>query len=195
MNKWMQFLKTTILGGLVFLIPLVIVVTVVGKGIQLMMTVAEPIGKFIPLETFAGIALVNLIAITGVIAACFASGFIAKSILGQKVFESLDGKLLAVPGYALFKARLTGNMGVNVDEGSLKPVLVKLGPKFQIGFSGEKIPEGRITVFLPGAPDPWKGSIVIVDEEQVTPLNSDLMETKHIFESLGRGTEELLRGK
>ncbi len=191
MKKRFGFLKTTLLGGVVFLLPLVLLVAVLGKGIQIMMMVAEPLGKLIPLDTVGGIALVNLIALVVVLITCFFAGFIARSVVGQKVFQSIDSKLLAFPGYALFKARLTGNIGSDLDKRTLSPVLVELGPKSQIGFVVERMTEGRVAVFLPGAPDPWSGSIIFVHEDRTKPLNTDMRQMMQIFETLGRGSSEI----
>jgi len=44
-----------------FLIPLVFVVVVVGKAFQIMKVVATPLGKLIPVESFAGYAVVELL--------------------------------------------------------------------------------------------------------------------------------------
>ncbi len=41
----MQFIKTTILGGVIFLIPFVIVIAVLGKAHKIMMLVAEPMSN------------------------------------------------------------------------------------------------------------------------------------------------------
>jgi len=192
-QKHYSFLKTTLIGGLVFLLPLVLLVTVIGKGIQIMMMVAEPLDKLIPVESVGGIAFVNLIAIVVVLVLCFVAGFLAESVLGKKLFNSIDSKLLAFPGYALFKARLTGNIGSDLKKKKLNPVMVKLGPKSQIGFMIEEVPGGRVAVFLPGAPDPWSGAIVFVNEDQAESINAGLRDTLQIFENLGRGSADLLK--
>jgi uncharacterized membrane protein len=192
MKNKIDFFKTILLGGIVFLLPLVLFVTVVGKGIQIMMMITEPLNQLFPMDSIGGIALVNLIAIWAVLFSCFLAGFLAKSVLGKKLFQSIDNKLLIFPGYSLFKARLTGNIGSELKSQSLNPVLVHLGPKSQIGFSIEKLSAKRLAVFMPGAPDPWTGSVIIVKEEQVETLSSDMKETMQIFESLGRGSADLL---
>ena len=43
----MNFIKTTIIGGLVFMVPVVIVVVIVGKAYKIMLRVGEPIGALI----------------------------------------------------------------------------------------------------------------------------------------------------
>lgn len=195
MGKSVDFIKTMILGGIVFLLPLVLVFAVVSQGLQIMTMITEPLSKLFPIETIAGIAFVNFLAIVAIILMCFIAGFMAKSLLGKRVFESVDKKLLSVPGYALLKARLAGNIGIGVEEGTLIPVLVDLGSRSQIGFSIEGVSEERVAVFLPGAPDPWSGSIVFVSENQIKPLQADIQQTKNVFESLGRNSAELLKQK
>ena len=47
----MKFLKTTIVGGLLFLVPVVAVVVVIGKALNFMEAVAEPVAKVLPIDS------------------------------------------------------------------------------------------------------------------------------------------------
>ena len=67
----LKFLKTTVVGGLFFLIPLVVVVVVVGKALQLMMVVAKPLDAWIPAESIGGVALANSLGAVCLIVFCF----------------------------------------------------------------------------------------------------------------------------
>lgn len=49
----MNFIKTTFIGGIVFLVPVVIVFAVVGKAFKIMMRAAEPIGTLKRGQIFA----------------------------------------------------------------------------------------------------------------------------------------------
>ena len=40
----------------------------------------------------------------------------------------------------------------------MRPVLARFENSWQIAFEIERIPGGIITVYVPGAPDPWSGS-------------------------------------
>ena len=50
-----SFLKATIVGGLVFLLPLVFIVLIIGKALKISMVVAEPLGRLIPIDQVGGI--------------------------------------------------------------------------------------------------------------------------------------------
>ncbi len=96
-----NFFKTTFIGGLIFLIPIVVLVVVLKKAYSIMMVVAVPLDKLIPIEAIGGVALVNILAVLCIFVACFISGFVAKSKLGKVTFDMIDTKLvLFFPGYS-----------------------------------------------------------------------------------------------
>jgi len=94
---------------------------------------------------------------------CFCSVFFSvssqKVFFGKRLFESVDNKLQAVPGYSLFKARVTGSIGTEFQKSELKPVKIVQGEKFQVGFAVEATSDGYVVVYLPTAPDPWTGNM------------------------------------
>lgn len=193
MQQRFNFLKTTLLGGIVFLLPLALLGMVVGKVVEVMNILAETIDQWIPIDSFLHVIAVNLIALIIVLFACFFAGLATKSIIGKKLFQFLESKLSILPGYAIFKARLTGNLGSEVDKQAMKPVLVKFQEHSKIGFQVEEITDDKILVFLPGAPDPWSGTLVIVKKSQVNALQLETLEVMAVFERLGRGATQVLK--
>lgn len=57
MEKKDSFIKTTVIGGLIFLIPFVIIVSILGKAIKTMVVVARPLDKMVQLESIGGIGV------------------------------------------------------------------------------------------------------------------------------------------
>lgn len=53
---------TMSLGGVVFLLPLVFITMILGKAFQLMVVVAKPVDKIIPLDSVGNVAFVNIVA-------------------------------------------------------------------------------------------------------------------------------------
>ena len=80
MKGQIGFLKTTVIGGVIFLIPLIIIVAILGKAFQIMMRVAEPLSALVPIDSVVDIAVVNLIAVALIILACFVAGLAAKTV-------------------------------------------------------------------------------------------------------------------
>jgi len=184
-----ESVKTTIIGGAVFLVPLVIVVAIVGKGLQLMMIVAEPIDELIPIDSVAGVAFVNIVAILAIVFLCYLTGLAARSAAATKLGESIHSVLLnVIPGYAFVKG-ITDAVSANTkDAGGFTPVVVHLDDYSQIGFEVERAPGKFAVVFLPGAPNPWSGTVAYVKEERIQPLEMSVSTAVKNIQRLGRGS-------
>ncbi len=106
-----KFLTTTALGGILFLVPLVFVALILGKAYELMMRVAEPLSRLLPVDTIAGVGIVNLLAIAVMLLFCLLAGVIARSRPARHLYDRFDRVLLElIPGYAWTKA-LVSSLG------------------------------------------------------------------------------------
>ena len=128
----MKFIKTTIIGGLVFMVPVVIVVVIAGKALEIMMLVAKPLGNLIPIDSIGGVAVANVLALLGLGLLCFVAGLIARSEMAMKVYRSLDSALLAIPGYAFVRGFTDSMTSSQETAKSLLPVLVRFDDNEQI---------------------------------------------------------------
>jgi uncharacterized membrane protein len=188
-------IRTTLLGGVVFLIPLVFVVAIVGKAIQIMKSVAIPVGKLIPVEHVGGIAVVPILTALFLILSCLIAGGLARSPGGQKLYKKLDTVLLQViPGYAWVKG-VTGEIHDEDAEEVLKPVCVALDDQFQLAFEVDRAEDGLVAVYVPGAPDPRSGTVSYVTGDRVRPINASFKTVAKICKNLGRGSAGVLADK
>ena len=78
--------------------------------------------------------------------------------------------LSRVPASALLKTKTQSMLSPEDIEG-MAAVAVRFDDAWQIAFQIERIEGGMVALFLPGAPDAWAGSICIVEEARVTPLD------------------------
>ena len=188
----MKFIKTTIIGGFVFMVPLVIVAAVVGKALEIMTLVAKPMGNRIPVDSIRGVAVGNLLALLVLALLCFVTGLIAKSKMAKKVYHSLDSALLAIPGYAFIKG-FTDSMTDSQEAAKfLIPVLVRFDDYEQIGFELERLKQGKVVVYLPGPPDPRSGSVVYLSADRVKRLDITVAQASNNLRHLGRGSQQFL---
>ena len=75
----LKFLKTTVLGGIVFLVPLVIFIVVLGKAVILVNQLATPIAATFPAQSVGGLAVVHIVALLLLVFICFLAGLAART--------------------------------------------------------------------------------------------------------------------
>ena len=185
-----QFLKTTIIGGVVFMVPIIILIEIVGAALKITNDLASPLTAFIPIKSIGDIAVLNLLAIMVLLLICFLAGLAVRSALAVKLVESVESKILSkVPGYELYKWKLTDSP----DAEKMKPVLARFDESWQIAFEIELIEGGKVAVYLPGAPDPWSGSVCFVPETHIKPLDLNLASALEVLRALGKGSNERFR--
>ena len=79
------FLKTTMLGGILFLLPLAIVLMVLGYALGLASMVAQPISEKLQLDawgTVAGVGIVTVLSALVLVLLAFAAGLVARTYIG-----------------------------------------------------------------------------------------------------------------
>jgi uncharacterized membrane protein len=188
-----NFIKTTVLGGVIFLIPFIFVVAILGKALAWTHKLATPLLTHLPIEHFASALVIHLISVLLLVLVCFLAGVAARTPAAAGLVNSLESNvLMKFPPYALLKAK-TGSILNPEEQEKLTPVIVRLDDAWQVGFEIEAIEQGKHLVFLPGAPDPWSGSVCIVDAERMTQLDTSVNTVNHIMKRLGKGGAEIIQ--
>jgi uncharacterized membrane protein len=196
MNKSIEAIKTTIVGGIIFLVPLVVVTAVMGKALQYMVLVAKPLERWIPIKSLAGVAIINILAFVIVLMICFLAGWLARSAYAKRLGESVNSLLMnVIPGYAFFKGITDTVSSKTEDAKKLSPVLVRFDDNAQLGFEVERIPEKLVVVYLPSAPNPWSGTIVYVSEDRVDSIGLSVAQAIKNIHQLGRGSGNMQEDK
>ena len=170
------------------MVPVVIVVAVIGKAIEIMMLVAKPLNKFIHIDSVGGIAMVNILAVLVLVLCCFLAGVVARGEKAKNIYRSLDTKLQYIPGYSFFKGMTEA---INNDEKSgneLKPVIVNFDDNAQIGFEIERTTKGNVVIYLPGAPNPMSGTVAYFSADRVQALSMNFAQAIGNIKHLGRGS-------
>jgi uncharacterized membrane protein len=187
-----KFLTTTAIGGVLFLVPLVFIVMIFGKAFEIMSAVAKPLERFLPIDTVAGVGMINILAILIMLLVCVIAGLIARSRPAQAFYQRVDSVLLElIPGYAWTKTVLSSVGGKSVTD-EFKPVVVTLDDQMQIAFELERTENGLVVVFFPGAPDVRSGSVAFVTPERVVPVEASFLAINKTMKHMGRGGAALL---
>ena len=192
MKNRLDFFKTTVVGGFVFLVPAVIVVVALGKLIGALKVLAKALAPFFGIETLLGGLVLDLLAVTVTILLCFVAGLLARRASAKRMREKLDATLLnSFPGYAFIKGFAENLRQTEELAETFLPVLVQFDDYVQIAFETHREPGGKVAVYLPGAPNPWSGSVVYVANERVEPLQMTLTEALRNIRKLGKGSLDI----
>jgi len=192
-GKSLGFLRTTALGGLFFLLPLAVLGGLLGYVYGVVIVIYEPLKEYIPVSSATGIALLFAASVGILLLLCFVAGIIARRAIGRKFSRTVEKQLLTVfPKYAVYKDLLADNIGGSDNVPSLTPVSVRFAQSYRLAFEADRLPNGLVAVYMPGAPDTWIGHVELVPAERVAPVDVTFSDFLGIFERLGRDSATLL---
>ncbi len=188
-----EFLKTTIIGGLLFLLPAILVLIVLGHAMQLAAKVAQPVSKLLPDAVF-GIGGITLVAALVLVVVSFLAGLVARTDLGKRIARRFEISFLGgLPQYQIVKSMAEGLAKVENAEG-VHPALVEIEGGWQIGYLIEPLENGWAAVFLPQAPTPMSGNIMYLPMDRVRPLDMPMVQAMALVKRMGVGSGQALRG-
>ncbi len=188
MKGFIRILRTTIVGGIFFLIPFVVIIIVFSKAVRILRVITAPVAEHIPIKSALGMETPRILAIVLLIVFCFLAGLIARTRLARKLVGWLEANLLSnIPGYSFIK-KIGEEAAGAIPAGSHEVVLVCFDDAWQIGFLMERISDGQVVVFIPDSPTPWAGGVFILSEDRIKPLNVPSTAAIKSLQRYGEGT-------
>lgn len=171
MSVLLKFVRATVLGGVLFLMPFGVILVVLDR----LLAVARKGGEVVHDALFPGVEpqfASLLVAIAILLLIAFLAGLFARTRMGTGIFAWFENIVLArLPVYSLMRQTLMDMVGGAerlTGQQAVKVVYVRLDDQTQVGFRIERWPDGRSVVFLPGAPSALSGTVAIVDAERVS---------------------------
>jgi uncharacterized membrane protein len=192
MRPLWQFIKTTIIGGIVFLVPLIVLVMLLAKAHELLSKAVHPLAQMVTNQTSLGVIVADVIAALLLVFIGFAAGLVASTRAGREVQTTAENLILRkLPGYTLMKSVAHGTLGVG-DGSGVSVVLATIDDAWLLAFLIEELPDGMRTVFVPSAPTPAAGNIYFMREDQIRRLDVSVAAAIKCIMELGVGSGELL---
>jgi uncharacterized membrane protein len=193
----MQFLKTTLLGGLFVLLPLMLLWMGLKEIVGLLVAMATPIADlfitdFFPAGTFDNLTAPGLVALTLIVGMSFILGLMARSTWLSDIGRSIENSVLhKVPMYRMLK--IISSALIDSDNSDVSPAIIRDGsgggdPCYVI----EKHKDGRATVLLPWSPASFAGSIRVVQQADLEFLSCSIDEYSRSLSQMGVGLEECI---
>ena len=193
MKAFLHFLRTTLVGGILFLVPIVVLIIVLGKALAIAHKLVDPLASRLHVESLIGLRTPGVLAITLLVIFCFVAGLLARTALAKRSVHWLESAVLSnVPGYQFLKSMGESVLGVE-DEPAPQVVLARIEDAWQFAFLVERLEDGHLAVFVPGAPNPQSGSVYLMTEDRIRPAGIPPAAALKCLTRLGAGSSALLR--
>lgn len=192
-----QFVTTTVIGGVVVVLPAAILYLLVRLIFLSLVPVLEPVGQLLGLSAFVQGWVIDLLSLGLVILAFFLLGLMVRTQFGANFLHKIEREYLyKLPLYSVLRETIrqfTGNERTPFSQVVL--VDVYSNPTRMIGFITEELPTGQYAVFVPTGPNPTNGFIFVVSPEQLEFLAAKPEDAMRAVIGLGVGTSALLKEK
>ena len=190
MKKLIEFLKTTALGGLFVLLPILLLYLLLTEALGLIVVLAEPIADLFPKGTFDEIKHPVAVGLILILGASFMIGLALRSESGRRLGRWIEGKTIdRLPLYKAVKHLAGGFAGGE----SFQPALLKNSEtECEIVYVIEDHGNGQTTVLIPWAPTSFAGSVKIVARDRIEILDASLGEVSRVLSQWGVGVRDLL---
>src|SRR6516165_7275996 len=167
MKTLTRFLRTTILGGVFFLIPIVVLTIILAKALEYANKVLQAVAVHILAASELSPTAATAMSVVIVAFVCLLAGLIARTMPAQKLIKGLETSVLSkVPAYEYLKQEGASALGI-ATMAEQPVVLVETDFGWQIGVQTEPASGGFATLFLPGAPNPHSGGVYFVPTDRI----------------------------
>jgi uncharacterized membrane protein len=196
MKRLRSFLKTSLLGGLVVILPATILVSVSLWLFGLITNWIKPFSDTLRSYSEYNDLITDFIAISLIIISCFFVGVLVRTRLGGFLFRTIENRILQLmPGYSMIKETVL-QVFANRDESPFSSVALAQvygNDTLATVFITDKHADGSFTVFMPTGPNPTSGLIFHLKGEYVHPVAIPVQDAMRSIISCGAGTHRLIQ--
>jgi uncharacterized membrane protein len=196
MERLKSFLKTSLLGGLVVILPVAILVSVSLWIFRFVTGLIAPLTRLLINDSQINQYAADVIVIVLIVAACFSIGVLVKTRLGGFIYRMLENRILKLaPGYSMIKETVLQLFGNRKDSPFSSVAVARIfGNETRVtAFITDTHADGSYTLFVPTGPNPTSGLIYHVEGKYVEPVNVPVQDAMRSIISCGAGSAKLLR--
>jgi uncharacterized membrane protein len=190
MKPLAEFVRTTLIGGLLVLVPIYFSVLLLAKAAAGLMALLGPITALLP-ESLAHLRQAASVLI--VVGSCFALGLMMRTTLGRRLFRGFERRVLErIPGFSVVRG-VARRVSGQADDAMFQPVFVEIEDALTPAFIVEELDDDRFVVLVPSVPTPAAGSLYILPHARVHWIDAPVTEAVAAITRWGAGTGKLLK--
>ena len=188
------FARTTIVGGVFFLAPIVVLIVILAKAFGFAKTGLQAVVPHIPGISDLSVGVATTLSIAMVALVCLLAGLVAHTLIAQRFVNALESSVLSkIPAYEYLKQESASALGV-AEIGELPVVFVPMEGGWQLGVQTEALSNGLVSIFVPGAPNPHSGSVFFFSTDIVQARRHQARRWARLPQAMRRGRIRSRRG-
>jgi uncharacterized membrane protein len=194
MKKTSSFIKTSLLGGFIVLLPISILIAVCTWIYSFITNLIQPLTNLLLAQSDLKEIIADFLAIFIIIIISFFLGIIVKTKLGKLLYELIENNILyKIPGYSMIKETILQFLGDKKSPFSSVALVNIFGNDTMLtAFITDEHEDGTKTVFVPTGPNPTSGNIYHIKNEYVHPINVSIEDAMRSIISCGNGSKILI---
>lgn len=197
LDRLKGFLKTSLLGGVVVILPVAILVSVTLWIFRLVTGLIEPLTRLLIKDSQLNEYAADFIVIVLIVAACFFVGVLVRTRFGGFFYRLIENRILKLaPGYSMIKDTVLQIFGSRKDSPFSSVALAQIfgNETLVTAFITDKHADGSYTLFVPTGPNPTSGLIYHLEGKYVHPVNIAVQDAMRSIISCGAGSAKLMQG-
>jgi len=195
MKKLREFIKSTLIGGLLVLLPLTILLYALVWIFNLIHKAIAPLTKIVMAKSPGQAILADVIVIGLLVLVCFLVGMFVRTRLGRWTYALIESRLLRrAPGYSMIKETVSQFLDKDRQSPFSSVALARIFESDTLVsvFVTDKHADGSYTVFMPTGPNPTSGNIYHLKAENVFPVDVPVEDAMRSIISCGAGSSTLI---
>jgi uncharacterized membrane protein len=197
MKSVVEFFKNALLGGLLVLLPMLLLWGLLAQAFGVVVKIATPIVRLLPKGAWIDTPLLKeLVAVVLLVGASFLFGILLRASFVQRAVKRVENNTLGrLSVYSVLKNLVSAAVQREPSRG-FRPAMLSLSEGMQRpAYVIEDHGDGNLTVFLPSAPAAFSGMVHVVSRDRVVFLDVKLSELIRSIIQYGAGHRELLQKK
>jgi uncharacterized membrane protein len=187
MKKLRTFLRDTAIGGLLFLVPIFVLVEISRRIWDFFVGLEKNLVTALGFEELAGLASTSILTALLILFTCVGFGMLARWSFAKQARNWIDNRLdRFFPFYDYYRALM--QQKIRPTDAPARPtVLVQRPGGWQPGIVVEEYASGEKVVFVPVSPKTTDGTVLLVKPEDVRPSILDEDALKAVLLAQGKG--------
>lgn len=195
MKQSFNKLRDTFIAGLIFLLPLLILVALLSKVFFFFKSFTTKLAGLFGLKSFMGMSASTIMGVISFIILCIICGYLMRVAFFKQISSWVDDKLRkTIPGYEVYHQMALSKLEKNeeilpyesaawikLEEGVMQPAFVM-----------ETLPDNRSVIFKPSAGNVKEGEVLLIENGKIERCDDyDMRAFKMAINNLGLGLSKV----